>query len=97
MLINNEKTISDYTESEFIDLLSNFFENKHGLNAKDFRKFIDDLQLHVVNITKHPLGNGLIFNTPDEIECSPLGIFEEIKRWRQSQGLPLFKDSETNS
>lgn len=93
MLIDNDKTISDYTESEFIDLLSNFFENKHRLNAKDFRKFIDDLRLHVVNITKHPLGNGLIFNTPDEIECLPLGIFEEIKKWRVSQGLELFKDS----
>ncbi|EGP6251780.1 bacteriocin immunity protein [Escherichia coli] len=94
MLIDNEKTISDYTESEFIELLSNFFENKHGLNAEDFRRLIDELQLHVVNITRHPLGNGLIFNTPDEIECSPLGIFEEIKKWRMSQGLPLFKDSE---
>lgn len=93
MLIDNEKTISDYTESEFIDLLSNLFENKQGLNAKYFRKFIDDLQLYVVKITKHPLGNGLIFNTPDEIECSPLGIFEEIKKWRASQGLELFKDS----
>ena len=60
MLIDNEKTISDYTESEFIALLSNFFENKHGLNAKDFGKFIDDLQLHVVKVTQHPLGNGLI-------------------------------------
>ncbi|MDR9890972.1 bacteriocin immunity protein [Pseudenterobacter timonensis] len=93
MLIDNEKTISDYTESDFIELLSNFFENKYGLNAKDFRKFIDDLQLHVVKISQHPLGNGLIFNTPDEIECSPLGIFKEIKKWRASQGLELFKDS----
>ncbi|MCE0814084.1 bacteriocin immunity protein [Buttiauxella sp. S04-F03] len=93
MLIDNEKTISDYTESEFIELLSNFFDNKHGLNAKDFRKFIDDLQLHVVKTTQHPLGNGLIFNTPDEIECSPMGIFEEIKKWRASKGLELFKDS----
>ncbi|EOX8477115.1 bacteriocin immunity protein [Salmonella enterica subsp. indica] len=40
---------------------------------------MDDLQLHVVKVTQHPLGNGLIFNTPDEIECSPLGIFKEIK------------------
>lgn len=93
MLIDNEKTINDYTEPEFIDLLSNFFENKHELNAKDFRKFIDDLQLHVVKITQHPLGNGLFFNTPDDIECSPLGMFEEIKRWEASQWLELFKDS----
>lgn len=60
---------------------------------KDFRKFIDDLQMHVVKITQHPLGNGLIFNAPDEIECSPLGIFGEIKKWRTSQELKLFKDS----
>ncbi|QLR78475.1 bacteriocin immunity protein [Citrobacter freundii] len=93
MLIDNEKTINDYTESEFIALLSNFFENKHGLNARDFGEFIDILQLHVVKVTQHPLGNGLIFNTPDEIECSPLGIFKEIKNWRASHGLELFKDS----
>ncbi|AUT97972.1 bacteriocin immunity protein [Citrobacter europaeus] len=93
MLIDNEKTISDYTESEFIALLSNFFENKYGLNTKDFGKFIDVLQLHVVKITQHPLGNGLIFNTPDEIECSPLGIFKEIKSWRAFHDLELFKDS----
>ncbi|EOW7636930.1 bacteriocin immunity protein [Salmonella enterica] len=79
MLIDNEKTISDYTESEFIAPLSNFFENKHGLNARYFGKFIDDLQLHVVKVTQHPLGNGLIFNAPDEIECSLLGVFKEIK------------------
>lgn len=93
MLIDNKKTISDYTESEFIELLSNFFDNKEELNSKEFGKFIDDLQRHIVKITEHPLGNGLIFNTPDEIECSPLGIFEEIKRWRISHGLGLFKDS----
>ena len=93
MLIDNGKKISDYTESEFIALLSNFFENKHGLNARDFGKIIDDLQLHVVKVTQHPLGNGLIFNTPNDIECSPLGIFKEIKKWRASHGLELFKDS----
>lgn len=93
MLIDNEKTINDYSDSEFIALLSNFFENKHRLNARDFSEFIDVLQLHVVKVTQHPLGNGLIFNTPDEIECSPLGIFKEIKNWRASHGLELFKDS----
>lgn len=93
MLIDNDKTLNDYTESEFIELLSNFFENKEGLNARDFGKFIDDLQQHVVKISEHPLGNGLIFNTPDEIECSPSGIFEEIKMWRAFHGLGIFKDS----
>jgi len=93
MLINKDKEIKDYTEAEFIELLSNFFENKNGLSARDFKKFIDELQEYVINISKHPLGNGLIFNTPDEIDCSPVGIFEEIKHWRSDQGLPLFKDS----
>ncbi|MCL6327351.1 bacteriocin immunity protein [Pectobacterium polaris] len=94
MKINNTQKLNDYTEEEFIELLSNFFENKERLNAHDFGKFIDALQQHVAKISQHPLGNGLIFNTPDEIDCSPLGIFEEIKKWRRSQNLPLFKDSE---
>ncbi|ELK5011768.1 bacteriocin immunity protein, partial [Escherichia coli] len=40
------------------------------------------------------LGNGLIFNTSDEIECSPLRICEESKKWRLSQEILLFKDSQ---
>ncbi|ELH6622849.1 bacteriocin immunity protein [Escherichia coli] len=35
--------------------------------------------------------NGLIFNTADKIECSPLRIFGEIKKRRLSQELLLFK------
>ncbi|WP_336285621.1 bacteriocin immunity protein [Citrobacter arsenatis] len=31
------------------------------------------------------------------MEDSPEGVIREIKRLRQSQGLPLFKNSETDS
>ncbi|WP_249356960.1 bacteriocin immunity protein [Citrobacter sp. wls827] len=45
----------------------------------------------------HPEGNGLIFYPPDDREDSPQGVIDEIKRWRKSQGLPLFKDSDNAS
>lgn len=93
MLEIRKKYLNEYSEQEFIELMENFFENKNNLNPKGFGRFIDDLQKHVVKVSQHPLGNELIFNTPDEIDCSPVGITDEIKRWRLAQGLSLFSDS----
>ncbi|MCE0826598.1 bacteriocin immunity protein [Buttiauxella sp. A2-C2_NF] len=91
--MNMNDKFEQYTESEFIQFVSAFFENPNGLKGKELSEYIDRLQKHFVKVTMHPNGNGLIFNTPDEIECSPHGITGEVVRWRKSQGLPLFKDS----
>lgn len=86
--------IEDYTESEFIDFLNEFFKNPKNLKGKERESYIDSLVEYFDQIVTHPEGNGLLFYPPKDREDSPEGIINEIKRWRKSQGLPLFKDSE---
>ncbi|CAH6635372.1 bacteriocin immunity protein [Pseudocitrobacter vendiensis] len=86
--------IEDYTEEEFLEFLNEFFINTKHLKGDEFEKHIDCLLEHFDKIVTHPEGNGLIYYPPDDREDSPEGILQEIKRWRKSQGLPLFKDSE---
>ncbi|HAU5601581.1 TPA: bacteriocin immunity protein [Citrobacter koseri] len=89
-----KKRIEDYTEAEFIEFLNEFFSNVHNLKGRELESHIDSLVDHFDKIVDHPESNGLIFYPPDDREDSPQGIIEEIKRWRKSQGLPPFKDSD---
>ncbi|MFP1741132.1 bacteriocin immunity protein [Lonsdalea quercina] len=88
-----KENLNDYTENEFIDFLKEFFENPKNLKGKELKNHIEKLVSHFDKIVEHPEGNGLIFNPPDDRDDSPEGVINEIKRWRKSQGLPLFKDS----
>jgi hypothetical protein len=81
------KGIEDYTESEFLALVTDIFE-ANGSEAE-----IDALVGHFHNIVGHPAGAGLIVDPTIELEDdSPEGIVTEVKQWRTSQGLPCFKD-----
>lgn len=91
--MNHLKKIEDYTEAEFIELLNELFENPSNLKGGEFESHSNMLVKYFDKILVHPEGNGLTFYPPDDREDSPRGIIEEIKRWRKSQGLPLFKDS----
>lgn len=88
-----KENLNDYTENEFIDFFKEFFENPKNLKGKGFKNHIEKLVSHFDKIVEHPEGNGLIFNPPDDRDDSPEGVLNEIKRWRKSQGLPLFKNS----
>ena len=87
-----KENINDYTESEFIDFLKEFFENPNKLKGRELKKHIEKLVSHFEKIVEHPEGNGLIFNPSDDRDDSPEAVINEIKRWRKSQGLSLFKD-----
>ncbi|HCR9729222.1 TPA: bacteriocin immunity protein [Citrobacter koseri] len=94
-----KQRLEDYTESEFIEFLNEFFENPGNLKGREFESHSNRLVKHFDKIVDHPEGNGLIFYPPDDREDSPQGIIGEIKRWRKSQGLPPFnhrKNSDTN-
>jgi hypothetical protein len=88
-----KNNLDDYSELEFKEFLNEIFENPRGLKGKELQKHVDELVTHFDKIVNHPEGNGLIFNPPDERDDSPDGVIDEIKKWRKSQGLPLFKDS----
>jgi hypothetical protein len=81
------KGIEDYTESEFLALVTDIFE------ANGSESEIDVLVGHFHNIVGHPAGAGLIVDPSIELEDdSPKGIVAEVKRWRTSQDLLCFKD-----
>ncbi|EEQ17924.1 Colicin immunity protein/pyocin immunity protein [Yersinia intermedia ATCC 29909] len=43
-------------------------------------------------LTEHPHGNGLLFYPDSDVDNSPEGILEFIKKWRAENGKPGFKE-----
>ncbi len=89
--MNLKKRLEDYTELEFLELLSEFFENKHGLIGKEYENHTNKLLLHFEKITEHPQKSALIFYPPAGREDSPEGILKEIKEWLAINDKPGFK------
>lgn len=83
----------DYTESEMLEFLNVFFENSQELKGIELTNHLSRMVKHLINITGHPEGRDLIFDPPNDRDDSPEGVLREIKKWRKSKGLSLFKDS----
>lgn len=81
----------DYTESEFLALLEDLFDEKPELDAEAHDKETRRIVRHFEAITEHPDGSDLIFYPRDSREDSPAGILEEVKAWRAANGKPGFK------
>ncbi|MDY1039348.1 bacteriocin immunity protein [Lelliottia sp. CFBP8978] len=86
--------LEDYTESEMIEFLKEFYENPHGLKGSELTNHLSQMVKHLIKITAHPEGRDLIFNPPSDRDDSPDGVLTEIKKWRSSQGLSIFKENE---
>ncbi len=76
---------SDYTESEFLDLLTDIVES----NGPE--EYQDQLLEHFIQITEHPLGSDLIYYPENPADATPERILETVKEWRARNGLPGFK------
>ncbi|MGE4801079.1 bacteriocin immunity protein [Yersinia hibernica] len=81
-----KNSITEYTESEFLELLNKIWavdvsENEH-----------DALIHHFVMLTEHPQGNGVLFYPESGVDNSPEGILDFIKKWRAENGKPGFKE-----
>lgn len=85
--------LDDYTESEMLEFLNGFFDNHQGLKGIELTNHLSLMVKHLINVTGHPEGRDLIFNPPSDRDDSPAGVLSEIKKWRSSKGLSLFKDS----
>ncbi|MGJ0628263.1 bacteriocin immunity protein [Xenorhabdus bovienii] len=85
--MNLKNNISDYTESEFLNLLKIIFESdteteeEHHLLVNHFEK-----------ITEHPSGSDLIYYPEEGKDDSPEGVLKVVKEWRATNGKPLFKN-----
>ncbi|HFP9305137.1 bacteriocin immunity protein [Raoultella planticola] len=84
-----KKTISDYTETEFLDfvrkicLVSDYKTESEHTNAV----------LEFEALSEHPDGSDLIYYPKDGQDDSPEGIVKEVKEWRAKNGMPGFKNS----
>ncbi|CNL05313.1 colicin immunity protein [Yersinia frederiksenii] len=81
-----KNSITEYTESEFLDFLNKIWavdvpENEH-----------DELIRHFVKITEHPQGNGILFYPDNGADNSPKGILAEVKKWLAENGKSGFKE-----
>ncbi|AMO79698.1 bacteriocin immunity protein [Obesumbacterium proteus] len=80
------KTISDYTESEFLEFVKQFFNVQSTTEQEDTKKILEFKRL-----TEHPSGSDLIYYPNDDREDSPEGVVKEVKEWRAANGKPGFK------
>lgn len=83
-----KNNITDYTESQFISFMKEIFTaNSNGTPDE----ILDDLLVQFRKITGHPDGSDLIYYPESEEECTPEGITNIVKKWREANGLPGFK------
>ncbi|MDF0750161.1 bacteriocin immunity protein [Marinobacter sp. 71-i] len=73
---------SEYTESEFLDLLVDIVE------ANGSEEYQDQLLEHFIQVTGHPLGSDLIYYPENPADATPERILEIVKGWRTRNGLP---------
>ncbi|MCC4799634.1 bacteriocin immunity protein [Enterovibrio norvegicus] len=81
-----DRKIEGYTEDEFLQIVKDIFESNGS------EEETDKLLMHFHKIVGHPLGASLIVDPSVVLEDdSPQGIVNEVKKWRQANGLPGFK------
>lgn len=96
--------LEDYTETEFLQFVRQFFKTEdteqsdedddNDLDALEAsEKHFDGLVDHFEMITEHPSGSDLIYYPEDDMEDSPEGILEEVKKWRTANGKTGFKSA----
>lgn len=89
--------IQEYTEDEFIQILDEFFPEKikqGDLRGSKLEVYLDKLLDKLMLITGTEYVGDYIYYPESDDTDSPEGVLNEVKKWRKSQGLPLFKDTE---
>jgi hypothetical protein len=82
-----KKTISDFTEAEFITLVSTVLAANTSPD-----EILDPLLFEFERLSEHPAGSDLIY-WPEDMSKTPTAesITETVKKWREANGLPGFK------
>lgn len=86
--MENKKSISDFTEAEFLAFVKKIFNPNTTTEDEDVQNVLEFERL-----TEHPDGSDVIFYPPKDREDSPEGVVKEVKEWRAKNGKPGFKDS----
>lgn len=80
-----KKSIADYTEFQFARFVQEIFTaNSNGTSDETLNKLLDKF----CELTEHPDGTDLIYYPVSEDQCTPEGITEIVRKWREVNGLP---------
>ncbi|MGU9868964.1 bacteriocin immunity protein [Kluyvera ascorbata] len=89
--------LTDYTEAEFFKILCEFTPEKiehRTVSSDEMEEYLDKLLDKLMLITgSEYVGDYIYYPESSDADC-PEGVLNEVKKWRKSQGLPLFKDTE---
>ncbi|PVZ42967.1 bacteriocin immunity protein [Pseudomonas sp. CC120222-01a] len=86
-----KEKITDYTEAEFLAVITELYENRAGRVGKDLEAFRDEIVINFKRLTEHPNGSDVISYPPEGAEKSPQGVVNRVKEWRAANGKPGFK------
>ncbi|MFP5428360.1 MAG: bacteriocin immunity protein [Gammaproteobacteria bacterium] len=90
--MNLKRTLQEYSESEFLEYLNEFFNNPNNLKDEEFEVYFDRLTEHFDTIVEHPEKSDLIYYPAPGIEDSPEGVISVIKTWLRENGKPGFRE-----
>jgi len=80
------KTLSDFTEAEFIDFINKIRKIDFSSEAAH-----SEAVYNFGLLTEHPDKWDLIYRPKPDTDNSTQGIIETIKKWRMKNGKPGFK------
>ncbi|HBK49511.1 MAG TPA: bacteriocin immunity protein [Pseudomonas sp.] len=86
-----KEKLEDYTESEFLMLITELYENPPDLSSDQIEERRDFIVSNFRKITEHPEGADVIYYPPEGADDSPQGIVNRVKAWRDANGKPGFK------
>ncbi|MDR0278593.1 MAG: bacteriocin immunity protein [Paucimonas sp.] len=89
--MNLKPSIEDYTEAEFLQFVTQFFENDSPLQGSAYSTWKGSLMNHFRKITEHPGGSDVICYPAEGEEDNPEGVVKRVKEWRAANGKPGFK------
>lgn len=84
-------TLQDYSESEFLELVSIFFKPPADLNGDALNAYLGDLLDHFEHLVDHPDKSGLIYYPSPDVEDSPAGVLSVVKSWLAENNRPGFR------
>lgn len=86
-----KEKLEDYTEAEFLHFIATICDAPAGLSADEYDAYTIPRINHFAKISGHPAETDLIFYPRPGVPDTPEGILQEVKEWREKNGLPGFK------
>lgn len=84
--INLKTRFEDYTEREYIELVSILFDGSYS--SEDEHDSIFEI---IISTSEHPSASDVLCHPEDGVEDSPFGVVTVFKEWRAANGKPGFK------